>query len=119
MNNFIPVDQNNTPLPGDYLKYKDEHGELKGCGILVKTVIDKRRPLTESYYLLLNRRNGKMWKIRCHRYTFIFMRHKTHGGSSNSDSLGDYLRSLILPSTEESNGSIDDASNADGSSVIS
>lgn len=106
MNQFVPVNENSKPLPGDYLKYNDEYGEMKGCGILVKTVIDKRRPLTESYYLLLNRRTQTMWKVRCHRYNFTFLRHKTHGSSeSEGEGLGAYLRSLILPSTEESSGS--------------
>lgn len=62
---------------GDYIKYYDEWKECKGCGIYVKKVIDERKPLTESYYVLKNINTGKYWHVKCNRYDYYYRPHKS------------------------------------------
>lgn len=88
---FEDISPDNKPLPGDYIRYQDEWGQYKGSGVLVKHVVDKRCPLTESYYLLKNCNTQTIWRVRCHRYTFTFMRHKTR-----NHEMADYIRNLLV-----------------------
>ena len=88
---FVPITDTEKPLPGDYIQYRDAWGNAKGSGILLKHVIDKKKPLTESYYLLKNASTGQIWKAYCDRYDYYFMRHKPR----NSD-LGQYIRGLLV-----------------------
>ena len=88
---FVPVNLPSVkPYPGDYIRYTDEHGNQVGCGILTKTVVHKRKPLTESYYVLYNKSTKSYWRVYCHRYNFFVMRHRT-----KNDKFGDYLRSVV------------------------
>jgi hypothetical protein len=74
MNNYIKLKEGDKIYPGDYVRYYDEWNEIKGSGILLKTVKNELKPLTESYYLFKNINNGKTWKIKCNRYVFYYKR---------------------------------------------
>lgn len=87
---FEPLTSDINPLPGDYLKYFDRWGDPVGCGVVIKHVINARKPLTESYYVLKNVQKNKTWKVRCDQYDFMLMRHRTR-----NDNLSDYLREFI------------------------
>lgn len=88
---YVRVTDAQKPLPGDYLRYMDDWDKPKGGGILVKTIVDPNKPLTGSYYVLLNKERQLRWKVPCHRYTFYLMRHRTKDAA-----LGDYVRSLVV-----------------------
>lgn len=86
---FVKISEGHKPLPGDYIQYRDRWGNYKGSGILVKHVINKQKPLTESYYFLKNASTGCVWRAFCDRHEFYFMRHKT-----KNSQLSDYLRQI-------------------------
>lgn len=93
---FQSITEDQSPLPGDYIRYADRFGQPKGRGILLKHVLDKRRPLTESYYLLKNAQSGRIWKVYCDRFTFTFMRHRTKNAA-----LSDWIRGLSMSYDED------------------
>jgi len=74
---YKKVDADTRVLKGDYLKYFDEYGKVKGVGVLVKKVVHPIFPLTASYYILKNINTRRCWKVNSRRYEFYYERHKT------------------------------------------
>lgn len=93
---YQKITEDQIPLPGDYIKYIDRWGKPIGSGVLLKTIINERKPLTESYYVLKNMSKNKTWRIRCDQYEIWFMRHRPRNCR-----LADYLRELVSNEEKE------------------
>jgi hypothetical protein len=95
MHEWNPVTDITEPLPGDYLRYYDDWGNVKNSGVIIKVFVHEKKPLTESYYLLKNMTTQRSWKVYSDRYKMEFMRHRTRNSR-----FGDYLRSLVPPNSD-------------------
>ena len=69
--------------PGDFLKYYDENNVRIGFGAYVSKYTDELRPLTRSYYTLINIKTKQKWKVYCHRYKFYILSHLDTNSSSD------------------------------------
>lgn len=76
---------NQKLYPGDFIKYYDETNSRAGFGAFVEKYTDELRPLTRSYYKLINIKTKQIWKVYCHRYTFYIL---PHVDTKNTSSIG-------------------------------